>query len=87
MHYSFGGQLAAPPLGNAGLFEVVDAEAGGAAIWMDGLRFDNDPHGHTVPMLYLDRDIMDAWMEQLSPQAADLDRVRDTIVDWILRLQ
>ena len=48
---------------------------------------DNDPPGHTVPMLYLDTDIMDAWKEQLDPQTADLDQVRDSIVEWILQLQ
>ena len=58
-----------------------------ARAWMDGLRFDNDPHGHTVPMLYLDADIMEEWKRNLDPQTADLDRVREQIVDWILRLQ
>lgn len=58
-----------------------------ARAWMDGLRFDNDPHGHTVPMLYLDTDIMEAWKEQLNSETADLDEVREKIIGWVLRLQ
>ena len=58
-----------------------------AQAWLDGLDFDNDPRGHKAPLTYLDDDVVQEWMENLYPETADLDRVRERIINWILKLQ
>lgn len=55
--------------------------------WLAGLSFSSDPRGHQVPLTCLDDDVVHEWMQNLDPETADLDRVREKIVAWILKLR